>query len=322
MSIVGESFLSSEQLTEKDIEQIFSRAELFKSEFLKKRRIDHLLSKTEGLQQKVVALVFAEPSTRTRMSFQTAAGRLGIRSLSLDNPQVASLSKGETLEDTFLNIAAMMPDLMVVRYNTNFDADKVIRELPCPVINGGTGTSEHPTQALLDAYTIKEFRGQVKGERVLIVGDVKHSRVANSNLVLLRRMGADIAYCAPAEFGPSSENETWKGVRSFEQLNDAMEWATVVMGLRVQKERHRPDDVSAGHSMAEYREKFRVGGDQLKHFRNDGILLHPGPVIRGVEFSAFVLNDTRSKVLDQVTNGVFVRAALMSIMLGLEVQRP
>lgn len=318
MSIVGESFLSSDQLTEKDIAQIFSRAELFKTEFLKKKRIDHLLEKTEGLQQKVVALVFAEPSTRTRMSFQTAAGRLGIRSLSLDNPQATSLSKGETLEDTFLNIAAMMPDLMVVRYNTNLDADKVIRELSCPVINGGTGSSEHPTQALLDAFTINEARGQIKGERVLIVGDVLHSRVANSNLMLLRRMGADIAYCAPAEFGP--KNEAWQGVRSFEQLNDAMEWATVVMGLRVQKERHRAEDMSAGRSMAEYRERFRVGGDQLKHFRNDGILLHPGPVIRGVEFSAFVLNDPRSKVLDQVTNGVFVRASLMSIMLGLEVR--
>jgi aspartate carbamoyltransferase catalytic subunit len=316
MSIVGESFLSSEQLTEKDIEQIFSRAELFKSEFIKKKRIDHLLGKSDGMQQKVVALVFAEPSTRTRLSFQIAAGRLGLRSLSLDNPQASSLSKGETLEDTFRNVAAMMPDLMVVRYNDNPDADACIKDLGVPVINGGTGTNEHPTQALLDALTIREFRGKVKGERVLIVGDVLHSRVANSNLLLLKRMGAEIAYCAPNEFVP--KQDAWKGVLSFSNLIEAMQWASVVMGLRVQKERHQSEG-SIGMSLAEYREKYRVGADQLKHLRHDGILLHPGPVIRGIEFSAFVLNDPRSKVLQQVTNGVFVRAALMSIMLGLEV---
>ena len=321
MSMVGESFLSSEQLSEKDIEQIFSRAELFKSEFAKKKRFDHLVRSAGqdplGLQQKVIALVFSEPSTRTRLSFQVAAARLGIRTLALDNPQAASLSKGETLEDTFRNVAAMQPDIMVVRYNTNFDADVVIRELPCPVINGGIGTSEHPTQALLDAFTIRENRGQVKGEKILIVGDVLHSRVANSNLLLLRRLGAEVGYCAPEQFEPKTEN--WKGVKSFSSLNEGVAWSTVIMGLRVQKERHQ--NVGIGFSMAEYREKFRVGGDQLSHFRSDGILLHPGPVIRGIEFSAFVLNDKRCKVLDQVTNGVYVRASLISLMLDLEVQK-
>lgn len=317
MSLVGESFLSSEQLTEKDIEQIFSRATLFKKEFQNKKRFDHLI-KGEGLSQKMIALVFSEPSTRTRMSFQMAASRLGIRTMSLDNPQVASLSKGETLEDTFRNIAAMMPDIMIVRYNTNQDADVVVKELPCPVISGGIGAVEHPTQSLLDAFTIQEFRGQVKGEKVLIVGDVLHSRVANSNLLLLKRMGAEVAYCAPEHFQP--KNETWKGVKSFANLNEGVEWSTVIMGLRVQKERHAQEG-SIGFSLAEYREKFRVGGDQLKHFRHDGILLHPGPVIRGIEFSAFVLNDKRCKVLDQVSNGVFIRSALISLILGLEVQK-
>lgn len=317
MSLVGESFLSSEQLTEKDIDLIFSRAELFKTEFERKKRIDHLLLKSEGLAHKVVALVFSEPSTRTRMSFQVAAARLGMRSVALDNPQNASISKGETLDDTFRNIAAMMPDLMVVRYNTNLDADAAIKDMPCPVVSGGIGSSEHPTQALLDAYTIKEFRGKVKGEKVLIVGDVLHSRVANSNLMLLRRLGAEVAYCAPEQFEP--QNDAWKGVQSFSNLKDAMTWATVVMALRVQKERHISENMAM--SMAEYRERFRIGGDQLQNFRSDGVILHPGPVIRGIELSAFVLNDKRCKVLDQVTNGVFVRAALMSIMLGIEVQK-
>ena len=319
MSIVGESFLSSEQLSEKDIEQIFSRATLFKSEFLKKKRFDHLVSHNEALGQKTLGMVFAEPSTRTRMSFQMACSRLGIRHLALDNPMVASLSKGETLDDTIRNIAAMLPDLLVVRYNTNLDADAVIRDLPCPVINGGIGLSEHPTQALLDAFTIQEFRGGIKGEKVLIVGDVAHSRVANSNLMLLRRMGAEIAYCAPTEFVPKSES--WKGIKSFASLNEAVKWASVVMGLRVQKERHASGTSPIGFSMAEYREQYRIGGDQLKHLRPDGILLHPGPVIKGIEFSSFVLNDKRCKVLDQVTNGVFVRASLISIMLGLEVSQ-
>jgi aspartate carbamoyltransferase catalytic subunit len=316
MSLAGESFLTSDQLTERDLQLLFSRAQLFKSEFHKRRRIDHLLG-GEDRAPKIVALVFSEPSTRTRMSFQMACGRLGIKTLTLDNPKIASLSKGETLEDTFRNIAAMEPDAMVVRYNTDAEADAAIRRLACPVINGGIGTAEHPTQALLDAYTIQESRGQVKGEKVLIIGDVLHSRVANSNLLLLQKMGAEVAYCAPKEFAP--QNDTWKDVRHFDKLTEAVEWSSVVMGLRIQKERHTEKDI--GLSMAEYREQFRFGGDQLAHLRKDGILLHPGPVIRGVEFSSFVLNDRRCKVLDQVTNGVYVRAALLSIILDLEVQK-
>ena len=324
MSIVGESFLSSEQLSEKDIEKIFARASLFKREFQRIKRIDHLIVSKDDLSRKVVAMIFSEPSTRTRLSFHVAAIRLGLRTISLDNPMASSLSKGETLDDTFRNVAAMQPDLMVVRYDTDVDADAAIRDLACPVINGGIGTAEHPTQALLDAFTINEFRGGIKGEKVLIVGDVLHSRVANSNLTLLKRLGAEIAVCVPKEFSP--DRDQWTDIRQFEHLNEAVEWSTVVMGLRVQKERHagsagKGDGSSIGFSMAEYRERYRVGGDQLSHFRSDGILLHPGPVIKGIEFSAFVLNDPRCKVLDQVTNGVFVRAALMSIILGLEVQK-
>lgn len=316
MSLAGESFLTSDQLTDRDLQLLFSRTKLFKSEFHQKRRIDHLLG-GERNSQRTVALVFSEPSTRTRMSFQMACSRLDIKTIVLDNPMVASLSKGETLEDTFRNIAAMEPDAMVVRYNVDVEADAAIHKLACPVINGGIGTSEHPTQALLDAFTIMESRGQVKGETVLIVGDVLHSRVANSTLLLLSKMGAEVAYCAPKEFAP--QNETWKDVRHFEKLNEGVDWASVVMGLRIQKERHVGRDI--GFSMAEYREQFRFGGDQLQHLRKDGILLHPGPVVRGVEFSSFVLNDKRCKVLDQVTNGVYVRAALLSMILDLEVQK-
>lgn len=314
MSLLQESFFSSEQLTNSEIDELFQRTKLFKENFSRTGKLDNLIKPTN----KVMSLVFAEPSTRTRLSFQMAAFRLGLKPMMFDNPSVASLSKGETLEDTFRNVAAMKPDTMVVRFNNDPDAQKILPQLGCPIINAGIGTEEHPTQALLDAFTIVECRGQVKGEKVLIVGDVLHSRVANSNLILLKKMGAEVAFCAPEEFAPRKEN--WKGVKQFASVEEGIQWATVVMGLRVQRERHDTVNRSVGLSIAEYRERYRIGGDQLNHFIKDGILLHPGPVIRGVEFSDFVLNDPRCKVLDQVTNGVFVRAALISFVLGLEVQ--
>lgn len=317
MSLQGKSFLSSEMLSQSDIETIFDRAELFKKEFKASGHIDHLVH-GPGREQKVIGMVFSEPSTRTRLSFQMASFRLCMRPVSLDNLAVSSISKGETFADTVRNVGAMSPDIMVVRYGVDHETDAVVERLQMPVINGGIGTKEHPTQALLDAFTIREFRGQVQGEKVLLVGDVLHSRVANSNLVLLSKMGADIGYCTPEEFAPSSER--WRQARNFGDLKEAMAWATVVMGLRIQKERHNPNQ-GLGLSIAEYREKYRIGGDQLKHLRNDGMLLHPGPVIRGIEFSDHVLADSRCKVLDQVTNGVFVRAALMSMILGFEVHK-
>lgn len=317
MSLFGRSFTSSENLSDQLIEQIFSRAQLFKNEFTSKGRIDHLMPAAQPAQ-KVLAMVFSEPSTRTRLSFLMAAHRLGLRSITLDNLAVSSVSKGETFEDTIRNVAAMQPDVLVVRYGSDHAADKTISSLSFPVVNGGVGAAEHPTQALLDAFTIREFRGQVKGEKVLIVGDVLHSRVANSNLILLNKMGAEIAYCAPKEFVP--HDPRWQPIRSFDNINEGMAWATVVMGLRVQKERHLPAQ-GIGLSIAEYREKYRVGTEQLRHLPSFGILLHPGPVIRGIEFSDAALNDPRCKVLDQVTNGVFVRASLLSLILGFEVQR-
>jgi aspartate carbamoyltransferase catalytic subunit len=317
MSLQGKSFISCEPISNADIETIFSRAQLFKDEFTKTGRFDQIVHGL-GREQKVIAMVFSEPSTRTRMSFQMASYRLGLRPVSMDNMAVSSISKGETFEDTVRNIAAMQPDALVVRYGVDHGTDAAIQQLPFPVINGGIGTMEHPTQALLDAFTIREFRGRVQGEKVLIVGDVLHSRVANSNLVLLNKLGAEIGFCAPEEFEPRAE--PWQKVKHFSDLKEGISWATVIMGLRIQKERHSSQQ-GIGMNIAEYREKFRIGGDQLKSFRSDGILLHPGPVIRGVEFSDHVLKDPRCKVLDQVTNGVFVRAALLSMILGLEVRK-
>lgn len=315
MSLREKPFLSTADVSKEDVIAIFDRSALFKNEFQSQGRIDHLI-KPNSLGQKVVTLLFSEPSTRTRTSFQLAALRLGLRVVLLDNMSVSSVQKGETVGDTIRNAAAMQPDLLVARFNEDLDAEEAIQSMTIPVINAGLGAKEHPTQALLDAFTILENRGQVEGERVLMVGDVLHSRVANSNLKLLRKLGAEVAYCAPEEFRP--KDSEWESVQHFPNRDEAVEWASVIMGLRIQTERHK-DERSIGLTVASFRDKYRIGGDQLEHFRDDGILLHPGPVIRGVEFSNYVLQDSRCRVLDQVTNGVFVRAALMSFILGIEV---
>ncbi len=313
MSLRGQSFISSSQLRSEEVDLLFNRTALFKDHFKKHGRIEDLISGTAH-RDMLVAMVFGEPSTRTRSSFQVACARLGMKTIILDNMAVSSVSKGETLEDTFRNVASMWPNAMVLRYGGSVETPDMISELKCPVISAGIGTSEHPTQALLDAFTILENRKKISGEKVLLVGDVLHSRVANSNLILLKKLGAEVAYCTPAEFTPREDQ--WKGVQHFAELNEGMKWATVVMGLRIQKERHQS---GIGLSIAEYRERYRIGGDELKLFSNDGIILHPGPVIRGVEFSPNVMIDPRNRILDQVTNGVFLRAALLSFILGLEV---
>jgi aspartate carbamoyltransferase catalytic subunit len=315
MSLLDKPFLSSADVSQEDAVAIFERSSLFKKEFTEKGRIDHLI-KPNTLGQKVVTLLFSEPSTRTRTSFQLAALRLGLRVVLLDNMSVSSMQKGETVGDTIRNAAAMRPDLLIARFNEDVDAEEAIKESKIPVINAGIGAKEHPTQALLDAFTIIEQRGQIEGEKVLMVGDVLHSRVANSNLKLLRNLGAEVAYCAPEEFRP--KDSEWENVQHFPHRDEAVKWATVIMGLRIQTERHK-DERSIGLTVANFRDRYRIGGDQLEHFRPDGVLLHPGPVIRGVEFSNYVLQDSRCHVLDQVTNGVFVRAALMSFILGIEV---
>jgi len=317
MSLLGQSFLNIEKIKTNEIESIFELTRIFKTEFAKKRSIRHLLS-GPNLDDKVVTMAFFEPSTRTRMSFQMAAFRLGMRAIALDNLAISSIAKGETLLDTMLNLSAMMPDALVVRYGVNEDLTESLKNSPIPVISGGCGTSDHPTQALLDAFTILEARGTLHGAKILIVGDVLHSRVANSNLQLLTRFGAKVAYCAPEELAPLGDK--WKSAEKFTDLSEGMKWADVCMCLRVQKERH--PQTSVGLSSAEYREKYRVGNAQLKMFKPDGILMHPGPVIRGVEISSYAMDDSRSRILEQVKNGVFVRAVLLAKILGVEVRVP
>ena len=309
------SFLSIDDLGQKDIQFILDTARLYKKEFEKQSRIIHCIN-SEMTRGKVVQLLFSEPSTRTRASFEVACGRLGIQCTSIWNLHHSSMAKGETLLDTFQSLVCLRPDLIVVRIGEFKSAEQIMRASPVPIVNAGLGVTEHPTQALVDVFTIKEKRGKVNGENILLVGDVLYSRVANSNLKLLTRLGAKMGICGPKELSPV-DHEDWKNVERFESLEEGIKWAHVLMCLRVQRERHSLRNI--GFSIAEYRDKYRIDKEEMDIFRPDGVLLHPGPVVRGVEISSRILEDKRCHILSQVEHGMHVRAAVLSHMLDLKV---
>ena len=307
----GKSIIDIAHLESDHIKDIIELSSLFKKNFATDSI--HRLIDVQKAQKKVVYLLFAEPSTRTRVSFETACDRLNVKkvSLSLD---YSSVAKGETLEDTFTILKALRPDALIFRAKKLKQTPDELAQSPIPLINAGWGTHSHPTQALCDLKTILEDRGQIEGEKVLIVGDVLHSRVAHSNCELLTRMGAEVAYCSPQSLAPTTE--LWQGLKNFEDLNEGVKWATVLIALRVHEERH--ENLSPmGFSMAEYRDKFRIGYDQMNIFNSKGVILHPGPVIRGVEISNYALRDSRCCILKQVENGLYVRLAILTSILNL-----
>lgn len=314
MPIRGNSLLSVEQLNLQELNAIFENARFLKKRFQSHRRIDDVVV-GDGKEQKTVTMIFAEPSTRTRLSFEMACARIGVKSLGLEDLSSSSVAKGETLEDTFRNVVAMQPDALIVRYGDHPDVDGILETLGCPVISGGIGTNEHPTQALLDSMTIQEHFGKVEGKKVLLVGDVLHSRVANSNVVLLKKLGAEVGYCTPEEFTPTKA--IWSDTKKFSNLKEGFRWANAVMGLRMQKERHHNGSVK---DMTSYREQYRINEDHISVFDPSGLVLHPGPVMLDVDFTPGVLKDPRCRILDQVTNGVYIRAAVIAKILGLTVR--
>ncbi len=310
----NKSLLSVDDLNTADIERIFNHTQLFKDEFNKTGRFIHCI-RQEQISGLVAQLLFVQPSTRTRSSFELACGRLGMATASLWNLHFSSMTKGETLEDTISCLIALKPSVIILRCGS--EASNFLRNSPVPIINAGLGVEEHPTQALVDAFTIRQFNSKVKGVKVLIVGDVLHSRVANSNLKLLMRLGADLGYCAPKALSPR-ENKAWEAVKRFESLDSGIPWADVIMCLRVQKEHH--DLRSFGFSMAEYRDKYYIGYDRMKDFKKAGILLHPGPALRGVEIDSKVLNDSRCHIMTQVENSAYIRAAVICHVLNIDVR--
>lgn len=320
MPILGRSLLDTRTLNRNDIDEIFLRADAL-APFVHPAN-QELRKSPLVMRQPVVCCLFFEPSTRTRMSFQMAAYRLGCQVLTMELSAGSSLSKGETLTDTVLNFAAMRPDLLVVRYGNSHELDELLPTLDIPVINAGSGTLAHPTQGLLDAYTLRSEWETCSGKKVLIFGDVLHSRVARSGFDVLTKLGATIGVTGPERMmpqGPLRESlqRDYK-LQFFESLEEGLPWADAVMGLRVQLERHEAKELDLEFT-SDYHDRYGLNERRLDLMKPGAVILHPGPINHGVEFAPGVVRNARSRVLSQVTNGVIVRAALLDLILGIGV---
>lgn len=286
-----------------------TKVDILFSEALKLKKNFNEHSLTSGVYHSgylgTAALLFFEPSTRTRFSFEMACSRAGYHPLILDGGIGTSIEKGETIEDTIFNIQAMRPSFFVIRCNDLVDLNDLNIELNTPVINAGWGKQGHPTQALLDALTIYEKYKSLENKNILFVGDIKHSRVVSSHIELSKKLNYNLGFCAPEEF--LSESSLQSG-QIFKKLQDALEWADVVIALRVQKERHDNENLFL---LEDYREDFGLNTISLKKLKTDALIMHPGPVNYGVEIEQDVLKDARCMILKQVENGVFLREALI-----------
>lgn len=258
-------------------------------------------------QGQTAVLLFFEPSTRTRFSFETAAYRMGLGPLVLDGAQGTSLEKGETLEDTVLNVAAMQPRVLVIRAGDEFPMHEMASQLAIPIVNAGWGMRGHPTQALLDALTLKQEFNDLDRLKILFVGDIRHSRVVASHFEVLEKLGAEIGLSGPEEFLVDRP-----GTSLFRRLEEGLEWCDAVMTLRVQFERHAG---RLSFSQNDYRVNFGLNRHRLTHLRSKGILMHPGPINYGIELEKDVMSDSRVRVLKQVSNGVLMREALLRSLL-------
>jgi aspartate carbamoyltransferase catalytic subunit len=272
----------------------------------------HPLKKLAVLRGKTVALAFFETSTRTRISFGTAASRLGADTMNLQ-AEASSLKKGESLLDTVHTLDAMKPDCLVMRHAASGAPEFVARHLEIPVINAGDGTHEHPSQGLLDALTIRDRKGTIENLKVTILGDIKHSRVARSNIHLLGKFGCKFTLCGPAMWVPrelESIGPEGTEIRRVFRIEEALEDADVVLALRVQNERlHEP-----ALSLNDYILLYQLSAERMRYAKADAIVLHPGPLNRGIEITPEVADSAQSCVLEQVTNGIAVRMALLFLL--------
>jgi len=268
------------------------------------------IKKVPALRGKTVVNLFMEASTRTRFSFEMAEKRLSADSLSFAAAS-SSVSKGETLLDTALNLEAMQPDFLVIRHPHAGAPHRLAKVLRSSVINAGDGAHEHPTQALLDALTIRLRRGSLEGQVVAIVGDLAHSRVVRSNVLLLSRMGAKVRVAGPPSLIPVGMAEL--GCEVYTRMEDAIAGADVVMMLRIQLERQGRMNFP---TVREYYDFFALTPERLKLARKDCLVMHPGPINRGVEIDSRVADGPQSVILEQVTNGVAVRMAVLYLLAG------
>jgi aspartate carbamoyltransferase catalytic subunit len=271
------------------------------------------IKKVPALRGRTVINLFFEPSTRTRTSFEIAAKRLSADAINV-SVSTSSVSKGETLLDTARNLEAMAPDCIVVRHSMAGAPQQLARMGNAPIVNAGDGSHEHPTQALLDALTIREYKGRIDGLKVAIIGDVLHSRVARSNIHLLTKLGATVSVAGPGTLVPAEFGELVEtGLRVEQRIEDAIEGADVVMVLRIQRERQ---DTAFFPSMREYAVHYGLRAQHLERAAPDAIVMHPGPINRGIEIASEVADGSSSLILDQVTNGVAVRMAVLYLLAG------
>jgi aspartate carbamoyltransferase catalytic subunit len=304
VSILGKDLLGLAGLTREQITSILDVAEPLRE--ISERAI----KKVPTLRGMTVVNLFFEASTRTRISFEFAEKRM-----SADTVNVAasnsSVSKGETLVDTARNLEAMKIDMVVIRHGSSGAARFLAERIESNVINAGDGTHEHPTQGLLDLLTLRQRFGTLEGRRVCIVGDVLHSRVARSNIAGLKALGAQVGVCGPRSLLPNAISEM--GVTVFNRVEEAIEWAEALNVLRLQLER-----MQAGYipSLREYNRVFGVTRARLDAVKRDLLILHPGPMNRGVEIDSDVADGPHSVILDQVTNGVAVRMAVLYLLAG------
>lgn len=268
------------------------------------------IKKVPALRGKTVVNLFFEPSTRTRTSFELAAKRLSADVINF-SPSTSSVVKGETLIDTARNIESMQADIIVLRHSSPGAAENLARAVHSSVINAGDGWHEHPTQALLDLFTIKEKKGKIEGLTVVIIGDVAHSRVARSNILALSKMGAHVRVVAPPTMLPMYVDRL--GAEVLYSLDDAVIGADVIMMLRLQRERLGKALLP---SIREYANLYCLTQERLRLAKPEAIVMHPGPLNRGVEISPSVADSEAAVILDQVTNGVSVRMALMYLLSG------
>ena len=308
MSWKHKHLLGLENLSRQDIELVLQTAQSFKE--VSSRDI----KKVPALRGKTVVTLFFEPSTRTRISFELAAKRLSADTLNIA-VNVSSTSKGETLLDTARNIEAMNVDAMVVRHSSSGSVFLLAEGLKCSVVNAGDGCREHPTQALLDMFTMQEKFGRIEGLKVGIVGDILHSRVARSNIWGLTKLGARVTVCGPATLMPRGIEAL--GVDVCYDLKKVLKQSDAVIALRLQKERQQDKFLP---SMREYSRLFGINQAKLDEGNGHLIVMHPGPTNRGVELSADVADGKQSVILDQVTNGVAVRMAVLYLVLGTKTE--
>jgi aspartate carbamoyltransferase catalytic subunit len=302
MSLSVKHLLGIKDLTPADINLILDTAAEFKEV------INRPIKKVPSLRDVTIANVFFENSTRTRLSFELAEKRLSADVINF-SASGSSVKKGETLVDTVKNILAMKVDMIVMRHASAGAPHFLARNIDAQIVNAGDGTHEHPTQALLDAFSIKEKLGEIKGKKIAIIGDIIHSRVALSNIYCLQKLGAEVMICGPATLLPKYISQI--GVKTSHNVLEALRWCDVANVLRIQLERQQ---IKYFPSLREYATYFGINKAMLNSLDKEIVLMHPGPINRGVELSSDAADSQHSIILNQVENGVAVRMAILYLL--------